>query len=348
MRVTTIHGPGDIRIEQAPDPEIIEPTDSIVRVTHSCVCGSDLWAYRGIWETKPGQRTGHEFVGVVEEAGSGVRSLRPGDSVVAPFMWSDGACPHCERGLQSSCPAGGLWGQPGADGGQAEYVRVPYADSTLVVIPGGLDGAGDDARAKAVLALSDVMATGHHAALTAGVAPGATVAVVGDGAVGLCGVLAAHRLGAERIVLVGRHRNRMEVGVRFGATHPVLATDADVAPTVRELTDGLGADAVLECVGTANAWRTALDICRDGGCVGVVGVPHQAEPVDPWRLFERNVGIRGGLAPARAYIPELLDDVLQGRLDPSPVFDVTVGLNDVATGYGAMDRRAAIKVHIRP
>jgi threonine dehydrogenase-like Zn-dependent dehydrogenase len=332
-------------VEEVPDAVLAEPADAIVRVTHACICGSDLWAYQGVAQRTPGQRIGHEFVGVVEAVGAAVTSVRPGQAVVAPFVWSDGTCVFCREGLQTSCPEGGFWGQVGSDGGQGEAVRVPFADGTLVPLPDGLD----DAMLVKILGLSDVMSTGHHAAVSAGVAPGATVAVVGDGAVGLCGVLAAHRLGAGRIIAMGRHEARTNLARTFGATDVVAARGDEAVRAVRELIGGLGADAVIEAVGTEQSMLTAIRIARPGRVVGYVGVPHGGSAgVDVSAMFDNNVGLRGGVAPARAYIPELLDDVLAGRLDPSPVFDLTVGLDGVPGGYAAMHERTALKVLVRP
>lgn len=345
MRATVIHGPFDIRVEEVPDPRIVEPTDAVVRVTHACVCGSDLWAYQGVAKRTPGQRIGHEFLGVVEAVGAAVRTVRKGQAVVAPFVWSDGTCEFCAEGLQTSCPAGGFWGQVSSDGGQGEAVRVPHADGTVVPLPDGLD----DPTLVKILALSDVMSTGHHAAVSAGVAKGATVAVVGDGAVGLCGVLAAQRLGAGRIIAMGRHEVRTDLARRFGATDVVSARGDDAVEAVKELTKGLGADAVIEAVGTEQSMRTAIRIARPGRRVGYVGVPHGGSAgVDISTMFDANVGLCGGVAPARAYIPELLADVLAGRLDPSPVFDVSVDLDGVPGGYAAMHERTALKVLVRP
>ncbi|NJP34394.1 zinc-dependent alcohol dehydrogenase family protein [Micromonospora thermarum] len=347
MRATVIHAPFDIRIEEVPDAAVRNPTDAVVRVVQACVCGSDLWAYRGVAARQPGQRIGHEFLGVVEETGAEVSSVRRGDLVVAPFVWSDGTCDFCVEGLHTSCPHGGFWGEPGSDGGQGEAVRVPYADGTLVRLPA--EAAGDDPLLTAILALSDVMSTGHHAALAAGVRPGATVAVVGDGAVGLCGVLAARRLGAEQIIALGRHTARTDIARRFGATDVVAERGEAAVAAVRELTKGQGAHAVLEAVGTEESMRTAISVARDGGAVGYVGVPHGGSAgVDIRQMFGRNVRLGGGVAPARAYIPELLADVLAGRIDPSPVFDRTVTLDRVPDGYRAMDERTALKVRIRP
>ncbi len=344
MRATMFHGPGDVRIEEVPDPRIESPTDAIVRITHACICGSDLWPFRGVGSKAPGTRIGHELMGRVEEVGSEVRSVRPGDLVVAPFAISDGSCAFCREGLQTSCVNGLFWGAD-TDGGQGEAARAPLADGTLVPLPP--DFTDDDERLTAVLPLTDVMATGHHAAVAAGVRPGATVAVVGDGAVGLCGVLAAARLGAERIIALGRHEDRTALARRFGANDVVPQRGEEAIAAVRELTGGHGAHAVLECVGTQDSFRTATSICRDGGTVGYVGVPQLVDSLDIADMFGRNVGVRGGIAPVRSYLPELLADVLAGRLDPSPVLDLTVDLDGVPDGYAAMDSRRAIKVMVR-
>ncbi|MCP3785675.1 zinc-dependent alcohol dehydrogenase family protein [Micromonospora sp. A3M-1-15] len=345
MRATVIHGPNDIRVEEVPDAAVRNPTDAVVRVVLACICGSDLWAYRGVAQRQPGQRIGHEFLGVVEAVGAEVGSVRVGDLVVAPFVWSDGTCDFCREGLHTSCPHGGFWGSVGSDGGQGEAVRVPYADGTLVQLPA--EAAGDERLLTALLALSDVLATGHHAALAARVRPGATVAVVGDGAVGLCGVLAAKRLGAEQIIALGRHTARTDIARAFGATDVVAERGEAAIAAVRELTKGQGAHAVLEAVGTEDSMRTAISIARDGGAVGYVGVPHGGSAgVDIGQMFDRNVALAGGVAPARAYIPELLADVLAGTIDPSPVFDRSVTLDGVPEGYRAMDERTALKVRI--
>ncbi|MDH6129441.1 zinc-dependent alcohol dehydrogenase family protein [Kitasatospora sp. GP82] len=345
MRATVIHGPNDIRIEEVPDPRVQRPTDAVVRVVNACICGSDLWAYRGVAAREAGQRIGHEFVGIVEEVGSEVSGFKPGDFVVAPFVWSDGSCDFCREGLHTSCPEGGFWGQVGSDGGQGEAVRVPYADGTLVQLP--KDAASDERLLPGLLALSDVMSTGHHAAVSAGVRPGATVAVVGDGAVGLCGVLAAHRLGAARVIALGRHQVRTDIARKFGATDVVAERGEAAIEAVKELTGGQGAHAVLEAVGTEESMRTAISVARDGGAVGYVGVPHGGSAgVDIGQMFGRNVSLNGGVAPARAYIPELLPDVLSGAIDPGLVFDRTVDLAGVPDGYRAMDERTALKVRI--
>ncbi|GAA4104267.1 MULTISPECIES: zinc-dependent alcohol dehydrogenase family protein [Streptomyces] len=347
MRATVIHAPHDIRVEEVPDPRIQVSTDAVVRVLRACICGSDLWAYRGESARQPGQRIGHEFLGIVEEAGSEVRGLRKGDLVVAPFVWSDGTCDFCSEGLTTSCPQGGFWGSVGSDGGQGEAVRVPFADGTLVKLPA--EAASDDRLLTALLALSDVMGTGHHAAIGAGVRTGSTVAVVGDGAVGLCGVLAAKRLGAERIIALGRHQVRTDIAKLFGATDVVAERGEAAVAAVRELTRGQGAHAVIEAVGTEQSMRTAVDITRDGGAIGYVGVPHgSGTGLDLGVMFDRNIALRGGVAPVRTYIPELLADVLDGTIDPSPVFDRTVGIEGVPDGYRAMDDRTALKVLVKP
>ncbi len=346
MRATVIHAPQDIRVEEVPDPVVRHPGDAVVRVLRSCICGSDLWAYRGESAREPGQRIGHEFLGVIEETGAEVSGFRAGDLVVAPFVWSDGRCDFCTEGLTTSCPDGGFWGSPGSDGGQGEYVRVPYADATLVALPA--EAAGDDRLLAALLTLSDVLGTGHHAALGAGVRPGSTVAVVGDGAVGLCGVLAAHRLGAERVIALGRHQARTDIAVKFGATDVVAERGEAAVEAVGELTRGQGAHAVIEAVGTEQSMRTAVGITRDGGAIGYVGVPHgSGTGLDLGAMFGRNIALRGGAAPVRTYIPELLPDVLGGVIDPSPVFDLEVGLDGVPDGYRAMDERTALKVLVR-
>ncbi|PYC65742.1 IMP dehydrogenase [Streptomyces tateyamensis] len=350
MRATVINGPQDIRIEEVPDPVVQQPTDAVVRVVNACICGSDLWAYRGVADRAPGQRIGHEFIGFVEAVGAQVAGVRTGDFVVAPFVWSDGTCEYCREGLQTSCPRGGFWGGVGpdgaqSDGGQGEAVRVPFADGTLVKLPE--ETATDQALLPSLLALSDVMATGHHAALAARVRPGATVAVVGDGAVGLCGVLAARRLGAGRIIALGRHQDRTAIAREFGATDVVAERGEAAVEAVRELTGGQGAHAVLEAVGTEESMRTAISIARDGGAVGYVGVPHGGSAgVEIGQMFGRNVSLGGGVAPARAYIPELLADVLNGSITPGLVFDRTVSLAEVPEGYRAMDDRSALKVRI--
>ncbi|WP_440711492.1 zinc-binding dehydrogenase [Herbiconiux sp. YIM B11900] len=343
MRALLFHDVRSVSVETVPDPEIEHSTDAIVRVVATCVCGSDLWYYRGETPRKAGSRVGHEFVGVVEAIGTDVGHLSVGDFVIAPFMYSDGVCAHCGNGITSSCVHGGYWGAGGVDGGQGEYVRVPQADGTLVVVPGGRP---DDALIPHLLALSDVCGTGHHAAVGAGVRPGSVVAVVGDGAVGLSGVLAARRLGAERILALSRNPARQALATEFGATDLIEERGEAAVEAVLELTGGLGADATLECVGTGESLNTAFAIARPGSRVGFVGVPHDAElPLSI--AFYNNVGLGGGIAPVRAYIPELLDDVLAGSILPGKVFDLEVGFEQLPEGYAAMDERRAIKAMAR-
>ncbi len=343
MRACVIHGPRDVRVEDVPDAVIREPTDALVRITHACICGSDLWPYRGeLMIYGIGGRTGHEFIGIVEDVGSEVHLIRRGDRVIAPFAFSDGTCDNCARGLHTSCVAGGYWGGRN-DGGQGEAVRAPMADGTLVTIPTEIE-LDDEQLVKSFAALTDVMSTGHHAAVSAGVGPGSTVAVVGDGAVGLCAVLAAARLGAGRIIALGHHADRLALAETFGATDIVTPRGDEAVAQVRELTGG-GAPKVLECVGTNASFDTAIHACRPGGVVGHVGVP-AGGAIDLMDVHMRNIGLLGGVAPARAYIPELLTDVLVGRIDPSPVFDLVVDLDGVPEGYAAMDERRALKVLI--
>jgi threonine dehydrogenase-like Zn-dependent dehydrogenase len=348
MKAAVLHGPGEISADEVPDPGIAAATDAIVEITASCICGSDLWPYRGVTQRRG--RIGHEFIGVVREIGADVRTVRPGDVVIAPFVYSCGTCPNCRAGWTTSCLIGGDYGFPDrdgllVDGGQGEYARVPLADGTLVParVPADDDGI------PALLTLSDVMGTGHHAAMSAGVQPGGTVVVVGDGAVGLCAVLASARLDADRIILLSTHPDRALVAETFGATDIVAARGDEAVQAVRELTGGLGADWACECVGTGASLTAAVGAVRAGGTVGYVGVPNAVPDGLPLReMFDRNVNIRGGVAPTRRYLPALLDDVLAGALDPSPVFTWSVPLADIADGYAAMDNRSQIKVLVRP
>ena len=341
MRAAVFNEPRSITIAERPDPVIKEPIDAIVGVVLSCVCGSDLWYYRGDSPFAPGP-IGHEFIGVVEDVGSEVHAIAKGDFVISPFAFSDGICPHCRHGITSACSAGGFYPSNG-DGGQGEGVRVPLADGTLVTVPGS--GHCDETMAS-LLSLSDVLAMGHHAAVCAGVKPGSVVAVVGDGAVGLSGVLAATRLGAKRVIALSRNPVRQELAREFGATELVEGRGEAATEAVKELTDGVGVDAVLECVGTGQSMQTAISIARPGSMVGYVGVPHGVElPISD--MFFRNVGVRGGSAPVRAYIPELLPDVLQERINPGRVFDFATDLDGVAEAYEAMDERRAIKSLLR-
>jgi len=342
MRATVMYGIHDVRVETVPDARLIEPTDALVRVTRACICGSDLWPYNSMTPTETGNRMGHEFVGVVEAVGSAVRTVKKGNLVVAPFAWSDGTCEFCRQGLQTSCLHGGWWGGTELDGGQGEAVRVPHADGTLVVLP----VSPDHALMPSLLTLSDVMGTGHHAALAAKVGPGKIAAIVGDGAVGLCAVIAARRLGAERIIMLGRHADRIALARTFGATEIVSERGEAAIERVRELTGGLGAHSVLECVGHGEAMRTAVSIARPGGAVGRVGVPQEPTIPNAQPSFYGNITIAGGPAPVRAYIEELLPDVLEGRIEPGRVFDRVTDIDGVPDGYRAMNEREAIKVMI--
>jgi len=342
MRAAVFRGPGEIAIEEVPKPEVESPEEAIVRVTHTAICGSDLWFYRGLSDREVGSRVGHEPMGIVEEVGDSVRSVEPGDRVFAPFVISCGYCEFCRKGLHTSCVNGDSW-----NGAQAEFVHVTEADGTLVRVPDR--HANDEPTLEAVLPLTDVMGTGHHAAVSAGVGAGDRCIVVGDGAVGLCAVLAARRLGAEQIVAMGHHEDRLELAAAFGATETIAERGEAAVERARELTGG-GANHVLECVGAASAMETAIDVCRPGGTVGYVGVPHgvDEEGLDVLSLFSDNITLRGGVAPVRAYAEELLADVLGGTLDPSPIFTETVGLDGVPGGYRAMDDREAIKVLVEP
>jgi threonine dehydrogenase-like Zn-dependent dehydrogenase len=344
VRATLIYGAGDVRVEDVPDPKILEPTDVVLRVTMACICGSDLWPYKNREATESGGRIGHEFLGVVEEIGADVATLNEGDLVIAPFVWSDNTCDYCRGGLQTSCRHGGGWGFGNVDGGQGEAVRVPQADGTLVKIPATVD----EQLLPSLLTLSDVFSTGHHAAVSAGVGAGATVAVVGDGAVGLCAVLAAKRLGAERIILLGRHSARTDLGREFGATDVVPERGEEAIAKVRELTNGDGTTYVLECVGTLDAFTTTLGIVKPGGIVSRVGVPQYQDAPLGRSVFMANVTVTGGVAPARNYIPQLLPDVLDGLIEPGRVFDRTVKMEDVPEGYAAMNSREALKVLVTP
>jgi threonine dehydrogenase-like Zn-dependent dehydrogenase len=340
VRAAVFEGPGNIRIQQVPDPEVELPTDAVVRVVSAAICGSDLWSYRGYGSRTPGARIGHEFVGVVTDVGADVRTVRAGDLVLSPFTWSDGTCEYCLSGLQTSCVDGGIFGEPGHDGAQGEALRVPHADGTLVVVPPPLR----DVDPGMLLPLCDVLATGHHAARSAGVRFGQRVVVVGDGAVGLCAVVAARRLGADSVTLVGHHEERLELATRLGATDVVLGRGDDAVEQVITLTGG--AHAVLECVGAQASLDTAIAVARDGATIGYVGVPHLVEAVDLGLLFGRNIAIAGGIAPARAYIPELLTDLALGLLDAGAVLDSTVDLDGVPDGYVAMDTRKSVKVRV--
>ena len=332
-----IHAPGDVRYEERPDPVLVEPTDAIVRTVAACVCGSDLWRYRGISPVPEPTPIGHEFVGVVEAVGAAVTTVEVGDFVVGGFNPSDNTCPVCRKGAHANCHNGAHY-----DGCQSDRIRIPLADGTLLATP---EMPPDDL-IPSLLALSDVMCTGWHAAVSAGVGPGTSVAVVGDGAVGLCAVLAAVQLGAGTVIAMSRHADRQEVARAFGATHVIAERDEAGIAKVKELTEGIGADCVLECVGTESSRLQAVGSVRDGGKIGLVGVPHGDLPVN--ELFWRNVGLKGGPAHCRAYLPALLDLVLNRTINPGLVFDLELPLSEIGEAYAAMDERRAIKSLLRP
>nr|WP_202035450.1 zinc-dependent alcohol dehydrogenase family protein [Streptomyces mexicanus] len=334
----------DVRVEDVTDPKIQQPTDAVVRIVLSCVCGSDLWPYKSLEPTDAPRHMGHEFLGIVEDIGTEVHTLKPGDVVVAPFVWADNTCAYCREGLQTSCPQGGRWGVNGVDGGQGQAARVPFADGTLVKLP----VAEDSELLPDLLTLSDVLSTGYHAARTAGVGRGDTVTVIGDGAVGLSGVISAKLLGAERIILMGRHRARTDLGRAFGATDVVPERGEQGIARVKELTGGEGTSKVLECVGLKDAIVQSFGVVRDGGTISRVGAPQFTDVPFGFGDFMRNITLTGGVAPARAYIEELMPHILDGSIRPGRVFDSTVGLEDIADGYRAMNDREALKVLVRP
>jgi threonine dehydrogenase-like Zn-dependent dehydrogenase len=344
MRATVMYAAGDVRIENVPDPRIEQPTDAIIRVVRASICGSDLWPYGSLERSESGRPMGHEAIGVVEDIGAEVRNIKLGELVVMPFAFSDGTCAFCHEGLQTACVHGGFFDGYGTSAAQAEAVRVPYADGTLYPVP--VDE--DDALLPSLLTLSDVMGTGHHAAVTAKVAPGHRVAVVGDGAVGLCGVIAAKRLGAEQIIIMGRHDDRIALAREFGATDVVSERGEEAVERVKDLTGGYGVHSVLECVGTDDATRTSIEIARPGGAVGRVGVPHYEAIPAAQPSFYKNVSVAGGPAPVRVYIDELLPDIVEGRIEPGRVFDHVTDLDGVPDGYRAMNDRESIKVMVRP
>jgi threonine dehydrogenase-like Zn-dependent dehydrogenase len=334
-----MYGAGDVRVEELPDARLEAPTDAVVRVVRACVCGSDLHPYHSMPASEQGTQMGHEFIGVVEEVGAEVVTIRRGDFVIAPFAYFDNTCVFCREGLSTSCEHGGFFRTA-----QAEAVRVPLADGTLVKAPVGEDSA----LLPSLLTLSDVLITGHHAAVRGQVGKGSTVTVIGDGAVGLLAVLSAKRLGAEQIVLMGRHRARTDLGREFGATDVVAERGEEGIAKVRELTGGRGTSAVLECVGHLPAYEQALAVVRAGGVISRVGVPQYSDAPAGFDLFGRNITLTGGPGAQRPYIEELLPEVLDGRIEPGRVFDRTVGLDDTPEGYRAMDSREALKVLVRP
>jgi threonine dehydrogenase-like Zn-dependent dehydrogenase len=338
MRGAVFHGPGDVRCDTLDDPKILEPTDAVIRTAVSCICGSDLWRWRGVEQFSEPHQVGHEYVGFVEEVGDEVTAVRPGQFVVGSFATSDNTCANCRNGYQSNCVHREFMTTC-----QADYIRIPNAQGTLVAT----EEVPDQAFWPGLLAVSDVMGTGWWAAEAAQVQPGSTAVVVGDGAVGLCGVIAAKERGAERIIVMSRHEARQKLALEFGATDVVTERGDEGVARIRELTGGIGADAVLECVGTDQATQQALRSARPGGSVGFVGVPHGVS-IDGQELFHSHVGLRGGPAPVRRYLPELMDLVLSGRIEPGKVFDLTLPLEQVAEGYRAMDERRAIKALLKP
>ena len=333
MLATVLHGPGDIRFEDVAEPKILKSTDAIIKLAATCICGFDLWPYRGLQAQNGPQHMGHEYCGTVVEVGSDVKAIRPGQFVVGSFATSDNSCPHCQHGFQSSCEQ-----REFMTGAQAPYARVPLADGTLVA----LDATPDDDLLPSLLAASDVLGTGWYAADAARVQPGSTVAVVGDGAVGLMGVLAAKQMGAERIIAMSRHKARQELALEYGATDIVTERgDAGVAQ-IKDMTRNVGADAVLECVGTNESMHQAINAARPGGSIGFVGVPHGVELKGEFLFFSQK-NLLGGPAPVRRFLPHLIDLVLTRKINPGKVFDQTLPIADVAEGYKAMDERRAIK-----
>ena len=340
MRGAILHAPNDVRFEERDDPTIVEPTDAIIRMSATCVCGSDLWDYRGINKVREPTPIGHEYCGIVEEVGSAVTSVKPGQFVIGSFLASDGTCPHCLAGYQTGCADVRAIAPLGA---QSEMLRVPLADGTLVATP---EVPGEE-MLPSLLTASDVLGTGWFAAVAAGVLPGSTAVVVGDGAVGLLGVLAAKQLGAERVIAMSRHESRQRLATEFGATHIVTERGDEGVTRIKDLTDGVGADAVLECVGTNEAMDQAVKCARPGGGVGFVGVPHGVQ-LDVRRLFRSLIRIQGGPAPVRRFLPELIDLICVGTIEPGKVFDLRLPLSEVAEGYAAMDERRAIKTLLMP
>ncbi|MHB9848046.1 alcohol dehydrogenase catalytic domain-containing protein [Streptomyces krungchingensis] len=343
MRATFMHKAGDVRVEDAPDPVVEHPTDAVVRIVRSCVCGSDLHPYHSLSAADGPAPMGHEFLGVVEELGSEVSGLSRGDLVLSPFAFADNTCVYCREGLHTSCPKGGFYGVGGVGGAQAEAIRVPQAQGTLVKLPAGVDAS----LLPSLLTLADVYGTGYHAAHQARVEPGDSVTVIGDGAVGLLAVLSARQRGAERIILMGRHQARTDLGRAFGATDVIAERGEEGIAKVRDLTGGHGTRAVLEAVGHMPAYEMAVGVVRPGGVISRVGVPqYEDAPVGFGSLFGPNVTLNGGPAPVRAYMDALLPAVLDGTVDPGRVFDRAVSLEQTPEGYRAMDQREALKVMI--
>jgi len=340
MRGALIYAPGDVRVEQRDDPKIIEPTDAVIRLAATCVCGSDLWPYRGIEPVTRPTPMGHEYAGIVQQVGSEVRDVKPGDFVVGSFMASDGTCEICKAGYQSRCAHVEF---AGAGGAQAEYLRVPLADGTLVAT----HGQPDPGLIPSLLAASDVLGTGWFGAVAADVRPGKTVAVVGDGAVGLLAVLAARELGAERIIAMSRHEPRQKLALEFGATDIVTERGDEGVARIKEMTGGYGAHSVIEAVGTQESMMQAIRSARPGGHVGYVGVAHGVQ-LPGEELFFAEVHLLGGPAPVRRFLPDLISRIENRSIDPGKVFDLTLPLDQAAEGYRAMDERRAIKTLLWP
>lgn len=338
MQGTVLHGPRDVRFEERPEPKIAQPTDAIIRLSVTCVCGSDLWPYRGIQKIEQPSPMGHEYCGIVEEVGSAVKTVKPGQFVIGSFCISDNTCPNCRAGYQSGCVQ-----MEFMTGAQAPYARVPLADGTLVAIS---EKPSNDLL-PSLLAVSDVLGTGWFAADAANVKPGSTVVVVGDGAVGLLGILSAKQMGAERIIAMSRHGSRQKLAKEFGATDIVAERGDEGAARIKEMTKGIGADSVLECVGSLESMMQAIQSTRPGGSIGYVGVPHNAL-LDLQPVFFTLVRLHGGPAPVRRYLPNLIKLVLDGKINPGKVFDLTLPLAQVAQGYRAMDERRAIKALLQP
>lgn len=344
-----MYGAGDVRVETVPDPVLQQPTDAIVRTVLSCVCGSDLHPYHSMHASERGRPMGHELLGVVEETGSAVTTVRAGDFVVAPFAFSDNTCVFCRDGFQTACVHGGFYGSPETGGLQAELARIPLADGSLVVVPDVDPSTAEPGLLASLLTLSDVYLTGHHAAFMGDVGPGTTVTVVGDGAVGLSAVLASRQLGAERIILMGRHTSRTDLGVEWGATDVVAERGAEGVAKVMDLTDGEGSHVVLEAVGLMPAYEQSYGVVRPGGIISRVGVPqYEKAPVGFGSLFGKNARLAGGPAPVRAYQEAAIAQVLAGEIDPGKVFDAETSLDDAAEAYRLMDSREALKVALRP
>jgi len=338
MRGTVLYGARDIRFEDRPEPQVQKPTDAILRISATCVCGSDLWPFRGIQQIQQPMAMGHEYCGIVEEVGSAVKTIKPGQFVVGSFCISDNTCPNCQVGYQSGCQ-----NLEFMSGAQAPYARVPFADGTLVAMP----ELPSSSLLPSLLASSDVLGTGWFAADAANVKPGSTAVVVGDGAVGLLGVLSAKQMGAERIIAMSRHETRQKLAKEFGATDIVIERGDEGVARIKELTKGVGVDSVLECVGTQESMMQAIQCTRPGGSIGYVGVPHGVQ-LDGQQLFFKLVRLHGGPAPVRRYLPHLIDLILNGKINPGRVFDLTLPLDQVAEGYRAMDERRAIKTLLQP